>query len=167
MTLLERMDRVVYATRLDRVVFMKMQPRTLRWTPLLLVAALIVGFVLMARAPIGNVREYITGATLFYGAFVAGGLVRIFGPRLNSSGLQHLDEREVMVKARAYSVSGAALAAVFMVFCFYMSGADAFGLWQPRAIDWINLGFGIQAGALLLPTLIASWLQPHPVDQDD
>ena len=166
MTLLERMDRVVYATRLDRLVFMRMQPRTLRWTPLLLLAVLIAGFVVMAGAPIGDVRGYLTGAVLFYGAFIVAGLVRIFGPRLNSSA-QKLDEREVMVKARAYGISGAVLAALAMIFCFYMSGAGVVGLWQPRATDWINLGFGIQAGGMLLPTLIASWLQPPPVEHDD
>lgn len=165
MTLLERMDRLIYATRVDRLVFMKMQPRTLRWTPLLLLAVLMGGFVLMARAPIGNVRDYLTGALLFYGAFIVAGLVRIFGPRLNSSGL---DERELMVKAHAYGISGTALAGLTMIFCFYMSSAGVLGLWQPRALDWINLGFGIQAGGMLLPTLIASWLQPQSaVDHDD
>lgn len=168
MTMLEKMDRFVYATRLDRLVFMKMQPRTLRWTPLLLLAALIGGFVVMARAPIGNVHHFLTGALLFYGAFVAAVLVRILGPRLTSSGQQQLDERELMVKARAYGISGAALAALTMVFCFYMSSAGVLGLWQPSQSDWINLGFGIQAGGMLLPTLIASWLQPRPaVDYDD
>jgi hypothetical protein len=166
-TLLERMDRVVFATRLDRLVFMKMQPRTLRWTPLVLLMILMAGFVLMARAPLGNVRDYLAGALLFYGAFVVASLVRIFGPRLASSGSQRLDERELMVKARAYAISGAALAILTMVFCFYMSSAGVLGLWQPRFTDWINLGFGIQAGGMILPTLIASWLQPRPVVDHD
>jgi hypothetical protein len=35
-------------------------------------------------------------------------------------------------------------------------------------MDWFNLGFGIQGVAALLPTWIASWLEPRPVaDFDD
>ena len=49
MTLLKRMDRLVYATRLDRIIFMKFQPRSFRWSPLLVLAALVVGYGLMAK----------------------------------------------------------------------------------------------------------------------
>jgi hypothetical protein len=35
MTLLARMDRFVFETGLDPIIFMKFQPRTFRWTPLL------------------------------------------------------------------------------------------------------------------------------------
>ncbi len=41
MTVLEKMDRLIYATRIDRIIFMKMPPRTLRWTPLIVIAALV------------------------------------------------------------------------------------------------------------------------------
>lgn len=38
------------------------------------------------------------------------------------------------------------------------------GHWRPSAPnDCISLGFGIQAAAMLLPTWIASWLEPRPV----
>jgi hypothetical protein len=37
-----------------------------------------------------------------------------------------------------------------------------------RAVGWINLGFGFQAASNLLPTWIASWLEPRPAtDQED
>jgi len=34
-------------------------------------------------------------------------------------------------------------------------------------LDWIALGFGVQA-AMVLPTMIASWVEPRALpDQDD
>lgn len=169
MTLLESMDRLVYATRLDRIIFMKFQPRNLRWTPLLVIVVLAGGYALMARTQSVLVREYWIGWLLFYGAFLAAGLMRAFGPRFSATVNRALDERELIVKARAHALSGLVLTCLAMVGCFYMAGAGALRLWIPRSVpDWINLGFGIQACGLLLPTLIASWLQPRPaMDGDD
>jgi len=33
--------------------------------------------------------------------------------------------------------------------------------------DWIALGFGVQAAAMLLPTMIASWIEPRALPADD
>ncbi len=162
MTLLERMDRLVHATRIDRVIFMKMPPRSLRWTPLFVLVALVTGYVLMARAATyGHVRELVLAALLFYCGVVAAGFVRVFGPRMIGTERQPLDEREQIVKAQAYGISGAVLAALAWLGCFYMAGAEALRLWHPRGYDWVNLGFGLQAGAMLLPTWVASWLEPR------
>ena len=49
MPLLEKMDRAVYAIGIDRILFMKMKPRTLRWTPLFVIAILVTGYLLMAK----------------------------------------------------------------------------------------------------------------------
>jgi hypothetical protein len=58
-----------------------------------------------------------------------------------------------------------------MMGCFYMAVASAglWHLWQPHAMtDWITLGFGFQGAGNLLPTWIASWLEPRPAaDHDD
>jgi hypothetical protein len=163
------MDRLVYATGFDRIIFMKFQPRTFRWTPLLVIAALVVGYALMEN-PQGPVRpRFFIGWMLFYGAFLSAGLLRVFGPRFRPTFAHPLDERELMVRARAYALSGILLASFAMLGCFYMAWAALIGMWQPRVPnDWISLGFGIQAGGLLLPTLIASWLQPRPAsDHED
>ncbi len=49
-----------------------------------------------------------------------------------------------------------------MLGCFYIAGADMIGLWHPHSPnDWIALGFGVQAAAMLLPTMIASWVEPR------
>ena len=169
MTLPEKLDRLVYATRIDRIIFMKMRPRALRWTPLFVIAALVAGYAMMATTPSVMVRGFWIGLLLFWGAFLAAGFVRVFGPRLTPTERHPLDERELMVKARAYAISGLVLAALAMAGCFYMSGAGALGLWHPRLpYDWINLGFGIQAGAMLMPTWVASWLEPRPdADHED
>ena len=172
MTLLKRMDRLVYATRLDRIIFMKFQPRSFRWSPLLVLAALVVGYVLMAKTSSlpdrPDLRTYLIGALLFYGAFVVTGFLRLLGPRFTSTELRPLDERELMVKARAHAASGIALATFAMLGCFYMATAGMPGLWHPRLpYDWVNLGFGLQALGLLLPTWIASWLEPRTVADHD
>ncbi len=164
MTLLRRMDRLVYATRLDRILFMKMRPRTLRWTPLFVLAALIAGYVLMAKTVGRPDRAFFLGWLLFYGAYMAAAFLRIFGPRFVPSALYPLDEREMTVKMRAYALSGILLTGVTMLGCFYIAGADMIGLWHPHSPnDWIALGFGVQAAAMLLPTMIASWVEPRAI----
>jgi hypothetical protein len=162
MTLLQRMDRLVYATGIDRIIFMKFQPRTFRWLPLLVMAVLVAGYVLMARTSSSPDRSFLIGSVIFYGAFMVAVFLRLFGPRFTGP---VLDERELMVKSRAFAVSGVVLASFAMMCCFYMAVASArlWGLWQPHTIsDWITLGFGFQAAGNLLPTWIASWLQPRP-----
>ncbi len=161
MTLLKRLDSLVYAMRLDRIIFMKFQPRTFRWTPLFVIAALVTGYVLMAKTVDMPDRSFFAGWLLFYGAFLAAAFLRVFGPRFVATELHPLDERELMVKARAHAVSGVALATLAMLGCFYMATAGLPGLWHPHTPnDWVNLGFGLQALGLLLPTWIASWLEP-------
>ena len=174
MTILGKMDQLVYATRIDRVIFRQIQPRTLRWTPLFVLAALIVGYVLMARTldSAGRpavTRTFFTGLLLFYGAYLAAAFLRIFGPRFVPTARQPLDEREMALKMRAYALSGILLTGSAMLGCFYLGAAEVLRLWHPRVPnDWIALGFGVQAVAILLPTWIASWLQPRPAaEQED
>jgi hypothetical protein len=169
MTVLEKMDRLVYATRLDRLIFMKFRPRSFRWSPLLVIAALVTGYVLMARTPGFPDRSFFVGWLLFYGSFLAAGFLRVLGPRFTGTELDPLDERELMVKARAHAVSGIVFANLAMLGCFYMAAAGAPGLWHPRTLfDWFHLGFGVQAIGILLPTWIASWQEPRAdADHDD
>ncbi len=116
----------------------------------------------IARSPGVTDPNFLIGWLVFYGAFVAAGFVRVFGPRFTPTALHPLDERELMVKAQAHAMSGAVLASFAMLGCFYMASVEVPWLWHPKPYDWINLGFGLQAGGLLLPSLIASWLQPRP-----
>ena len=169
MTLLEKMDRMVYATGIDRIIFRKIRPRTLRWSPLLVFAALVAGYALMAGSAPSPNRPFLTGCAIFYGAFMVASFLRVFGPRFTGTANDPLDERELMVKARAHATSGIALATFAMLGCFYMTTAGLPGFWYPRMpLDWMNLGFGIQATGILLPTFLASWLQPRPlVDHED
>lgn len=169
MTLLAKMDRLVYATGLDRIVFLKVQPRTFRWMPLFVIAALVVGYAVMANAGNPPNRRFLLGWALFYAAYLVAAFLRIFGPRFAGTALNPIDERELMVKARAYAISGTLLTSFAMLGCFYIGAAELLRLWRPHTLnDWIGLGFGIQAAAMLLPTLIASWMQPRPAaDSDD
>ena len=80
MTLLQKMDRLVYATGIDRIIFMKFQPRSFRWSPLLVIAVLVVGYVLMARTSSQPDRSFLIGSMLFYGAFMVAVFLRLLGP---------------------------------------------------------------------------------------
>ena len=168
MNLLQKMDRLAYATGIDRIIFMKHRPRAFRWSPLLVMAVLVAGYVLMARTSSSPDRSFVIGSVIFYGAFMVAVFLRVFGPHFTGP---VLDERELMVKSRAYAFSGIAFASFAMMGCFYMAVASAglWHLWQPHTIsDWITLGFGCQAAGNLLPTWIASWLEPRPVaEQED
>ncbi|HMO75482.1 MAG TPA: hypothetical protein PKD48_09070 [Sphingopyxis sp.] len=167
MTLLEKMDRLVYATRIDKLLFRKIRPRGFRWTPLLVIAALIIGYALMATPSGIFAPPFWIGWLLFYGAFLAATFVRAYGPRFTASADEPLDERELAIKTRAHALSGTIIATVAMLGCFYMASAGAWWIWHPRTpMDWINLGFGFQAVGILLPTWVASWLEPQP-DADD
>jgi hypothetical protein len=162
MTFLGKLDRLVYATGFDRILFMKVEPRTFRWAPLLVIAALVVGYVEMASMSRLPGRTFLLGWALFYGAYLIAFFLRLFGPRFVATNSQPLDERELMVKARAYAISGIAITALAMLGCCYMPIADVFAWWRPHLPnDWISLALGIQAVAMLLPTLIASWLEPR------
>jgi hypothetical protein len=169
MTLLARMDGLVYATRLDRILFRKVRPRTFRWAPLLVFVALVAGYMLMAKSVDRPDRGFFTGWLLFYGAYMAAAFLRIFGPRFVPSALHRLDERETTVKMRAYALSGILLTGLTMGGCFYLAGANMLGWWQPHSPnDWVALAFGVQATAMLLQTTIASWAEPRAnLDEDD
>lgn len=163
MTLLGKMDRFVYAMRIDRLLFAKTSPRAFRWTPLLVIAAMIAGYVQMAKAGTDIVAHYLIGWLFFYGAILAAYFLRALGPRFTATVNQPLDERELMLKVRAHATSGVVLATIITLGCFYMASQGVPWLWHPRFMDWFNLGFGVQGLSALLPTWIASWLEPRPV----
>ncbi|MEH6792481.1 hypothetical protein, partial [Parasphingorhabdus sp.] len=138
--------------------------RTLRWTPLLVFVALVAGYAMLARSPSVLTPDFWIAWLLFYGAFLAAHFVRLAGPRFTPSAREPLDERELTVKVRAHAISGMLFAGTAMFGCFYMAAAGTPGLWHPQGwYDWFNLGFGIQAAATLLPTWVASWLEPRPI----
>lgn len=168
MSLLQRMDSLVYASRLDRIIFRQIRPRTLRWTPAFVLAALVAGYAIMAKADGWPDRSFLLGWLLFYGAYLVAAFLRIFGPRFVPTAHHPLDEREMAVKARAYALSGVLLVGFAMLGCSYMAAAGVLKLWQPGSPnDWISLAFGLQATAMLLPTLIASWMEPRQVPERD
>jgi len=169
MTLLKKMDDLVYATGIDKILFRKVQPRSWRWIPLLVLTASAVGYVFMAGLASRPTARFFVGWLLFYGAYLAAAFLRIFGPRFVPREGEPLDERELTVKTRAYAMSGIVITGFSMLGCCYMTTEDFPGLWHPHTPnDWISLAFAIQTAAMLLPTWIASWLQPPPLaDQDD
>ena len=168
MTLLEKMDRAVYATGVDRIIFMKTRPRSLRWSPLLVLAAMAAGYVLLVQPLRPPFTSLMAGVGLFYGGYLAAFILRVFGPRMMPAIDRPLDEREHMVKARAGAVSAMVLTSLAMAGCFYMAVAAPLGAWLPHDPNhWVALAFAFQACFMLLPTLIASWLQPRALADDE
>jgi len=165
--LLEHMDNFCRWAFLDRFVF-ETRPRPLRWWPLLALAALVAGYALIIRFDgTHSPWRLLAGILLFIGGSIAATFMRLLGPRMAAAGSHRLDERELLVKARASALSGTFLSGIAMAGCFYMGLAEWFGLWRPATmLAWIYLGLALQSFAIVLPTLIASWLQPRP-DADE
>jgi len=167
-----KLDRLVHRTRLDFMTPMgSPRPRNLRWLPMLVLLALPAGYALLVWslhhvAP-GRGLGWaawlsIAGLIVYAAALVAATVIALFGPRVGR-GVEGLDERELMLRARAGNVSGQVIAALATLACFYGAGAATFGLWSPvDAVEWVNLGLIVSAYARLLPVLVASWLQPQP-----
>jgi hypothetical protein len=109
----------------------------------------------------------VAGGFVFYAAFLAACLMPLFGPRLSPSDGRMLDEREALLRARAASLSGAAVTILVVTGCYYFAIASTFGAWVPQGpLEWACLGVGLQAYAMVLPVLAASWMQPAPDEEE-
>jgi hypothetical protein len=165
MGLLAKLDRFVHVTRLDFMTpHAQRRPRNLRWLPIAVLAALVAGYAIQIGAARGAGWSALVGffgSLLFFGAVIAANLIRLFGPRLAPDAAGPLDERERMLNARATAVSGVVIGWLVVLACFYFAFAATFRSWMPTsAVEWAFLGVGVQAAALALPVLVASWLQP-------
>lgn len=172
MTIPERLDWLVHKSRLDILTpHGAPRRRNLRWLPLLILVTMPAAYGLMVGTlpdpgRHGGFGIPAIGIVLFSLAFGAAQLIRLFGPRISwENGA--LDERELMLKARAGSIAGFILAALCALGCFYGGYAAVFGAWMPRtALEWVFLGLIIQTYALILPVLVASWLQSTPDEEE-
>ena len=164
-----RLDRMVHKAGLDVLTpYGARRRRNLRWLPLTILAALPAGAGLLVASlhGVASLALGYAGAGLFWLAFAAAQLVRLFGPRVGWEGAP-LDERELILKARAGSIAGAIIAALVAFGCFYGAYAAVFGAWMPAsALEWVCLGLIVEAYALTLPVLVASWLQPPPDEEE-
>ena len=175
MTLLATLDRFVHVTRLDVLTpYHERRPRNLRWLPLPVLLALPASYAILILGLRGSLspdwREtmWLTFAAgvVFWLAFAAANLMRLFGPRIVPEAGK-LDEREHMLKAHAGSISYFAVTMFAIGGCFYFALAPLLGGWVPRSSqEWVYLGLLLEAYALLLPVLVASWLQPAPKADD-
>lgn len=165
------LDRFVHATRLDSLtIHGRPRARSLRWWPLVALAALAAGYALYVAGSRSHWdwRVGLVGAALFCFAFGAAQVVPYFGPRLIPDADGALDEREMAVRARAGCIAGTIMTLSTTAGCFYLGLAPVFGrAWAPAGpAEWVFLGLSFIAAARLLPVLIASWLLPRP-DEDD
>ena len=166
------LDRFVHRTRLDVLTpFAVRRSRNLRWLPLLVMIALPVGYALqtsVARGQWASWQAGFAGTLIFVAGLVAASVLRLFGPRIVPEAGHNLDERELLLKARAGNISGAIITLLVALGCFYAASAEIFGTWVPAsAIEWVFLGLGVQGYALVLPVLVASWLQPAPDGEEE
>ena len=165
------LDRLVRMSRLDLLSPEgRHRSRNLRWLPLVLLIGVAIGFALLVDPPgIGEParRLRMAGAFIFVFCFIGSSLIRLAGPRLAPRTDRPLDERELVLRARAGSLSGSIIAILAVLGCFYFAAAIVYGWWIPRsAIEWVFLGLIIQAWAFALPVAVSSWLQP-PMDGEE
>lgn len=170
-TLGQRLDDMVNGAGLYAIaVPRRPEPRNLRFLPILVLAALAIGYVLAVvgwGGPHPSRLLGIVGGVLFFAGFLAANYVRFFGPRIFPDVETDLDERERMLRARAGSASGAVVTALVMLGCFYLAAAQVFDWWTPHhPNEWIYCALLIQGWAFTLPVLIASWMQPPDIDED-
>lgn len=166
-----RADAFAHWTRLDRLTLIdQREPRNLRWWPALALVAMTIGYALVVASAHKHLHSFpilLGGGVLFFGTFGACTYIRALGPRLYRQFDRSLDEREQMLRARAGHLSWRMIGLLAIAGCFYCGMAPVFGWWHPASnIDWVYLGLLIEGWALVLPTLVASWLQPRG-DGDD
>lgn len=152
------------------------RPRNLRFVPVMILAATLIGYVLTCVSSVdmppmlisARISYGVAGALLFWSGSLAANFVRFLGPRIFPDPAAPLDERERILRARAGSISGGIVTALAMAGCFYCGFAQVFGWWMPRKlVEWTYLALLIQAGGFTLPVLIASWLQPADTPDED
>ncbi len=161
MNLIARMDRFCETVFLDRVK--PTRPRILRWYPVLALGALAAGFALIAaNQRVDRIPALMAGATLYILGSLASGFLYIYGPRMQGV----LDERENAIKVRSLALAGTVFVWATIAGCFYLCVAEAIGWWRPDAVAWMFLGLTLQPAYRLLPTLLASWLQPRDVPEE-
>jgi hypothetical protein len=175
-SLSQRLDDLATGSGLYAITMInRPEPRNLRVLPALILVGMVIGYALTCIGLSGLHRETfglqfavgIGGAVLFFGGFIGANWVRFAGPRIVPSVSAALDEREVMLKAKAGSVSGLIITVLVIGGCFYCGSAQYSDWWVPhRTTDWIYLGLLIEGWAFTLPVLVASWLQPADVEDE-
>ena len=173
MDLPAEMDRFVKRTGLFRVTMIeRAPPRSLRWLPLLMLVALVVGYMLAAglvpaSTPYGALLRTMAGGLIFFIGYGSSFFLRYIGPRLDPAASEPLDEREKALRARAVAISGTVIPVTCMFAFFYFALAEPFGLWMPHtSLEWGYLGLALQAVWLALPAMVASWLQPKLIEEE-
>lgn len=80
---------------------------------------------------------------------------------------KRLDERQRLIRDRAYRSAYQVLAAVFLMSALYSYIAlDSGSLWFPRTANQLNAFFwGAMLLAMTLPTAIIAWTEPDDVDE--
>ncbi len=169
----DRADALAKGSGLYRLTLIDAQrnPRPRRWLSIVVVAGIIGGYgwtAAVLRQPHGLLLPALIAPVVFMLAFCAAQYLRWAGPRLAPLNGDSLDERELAIRARAGSLSGLAITILAVLLCFYQATALMLGWWHPQSpVDWLYLGLAIEALAISLPVLFASWMMPAvPLDAD-
>src|SRR5258706_2274031 len=141
-----------------------------RGIPTQVLIAMPVGYALrMIGSSAGTPGPMILGGLLLGVGMLGSALLQFLSPRLYPTFGASLDERELLVKTKAYMKSGGLIALLATMGCFYMNYALMFDWWRPtRASDWSELGMLLLGWWLGLPVLIAGWQQaPAPKGDEE
>jgi hypothetical protein len=165
MTILDALDGLPGVRRVHAVVTGKTEPRNFRWSPLLILAALWTGYAFSSPGAAEHWRWALAGQALFWLAYMASSVMRLFGPRIVAGRGLPLDEREHTLRVRAGHISGTVVSTAAIASFFYFGVATLLHWWLPATIlEWVLLGLATQGSYLVLPVLIASWLQTPSAD---
>lgn len=156
MSLIGRMDDFVKRIGLYPGITGHGRPRHTRWLPIVVLTLAIVGFGLHVADP--DRSAFIDGSGLVMLAFVVSPLFALLGPLRQPTLDEPLDEREKLLRTRAFSAGAMAVAALAIVGALLFSLAGYLGTWTPRtADDWRTICFALVAVFHSVPPLHASW----------
>lgn len=144
--------------------------QSMRWLPIPALLAMPLGYVVrMIGSSDATPGPMILGGLLLGVGMLASILLQLLSPRLYPTFGALLDERELLVKTKAYMKSGGLIALLATLGCFYMNYALTFGWWTPEhASDWSELGIMMLGWWFGLPVLIAAWQQtPAPMGDEE
>ena len=162
MVVLERLDHLVKRVGLYPAVGVR--PRHLRWLPLVALALAAAGVALHVTASEPGPLE---GQLIVLLAFLLSIWFAIFGPLRNPTLDAPLDEREQLVRTRAYLAGAGAVAVIAIVAALLFSLSRFLGIWTPSTPgDWRTICFGLIAVFNSVPPLHASWTT-RPIDPED
>jgi uncharacterized membrane protein len=164
-TILQRLDDAANWTGVPKLAGqVEMRRRSMRWLPIVLLAAAFAGCVVCYAGP----DHHAIGQLVATMSFVVSVWLPLFGPLKPWGALDGVDERERDLRRRAFLITLAIIAIVATVALLILPVLALLGQWQPDTLmrRAMTLGFALLTIFNALPTLYASWATRPLPDED-